>query len=151
HEEHTSGIAARSKRPLLLKLDQSALPAVSATGVNRLPWELLAETTIDRKYRPTFPAYLKELNAKQVTLTGRIQPLRDDTEREAFMLIEYPVGCWYCEMPEVIGIVFVELPTGKSVTYTRGLVRVVGRLELNATDPEDFLYAVRRAKVAEPD
>ena len=112
---------------------------------------LLAETAIDRKYRPTFPDYLKELDGKQVTVSGFIQPLREDPEMAAFMLIEYPVGCWYCEMPDVIGIVFVELPTGQSFTYTRGLVRVVGRLALNATDQEDFLYAVRKARVAEAD
>jgi hypothetical protein len=151
HEQHPAGIAARSKRPLLLKVDASTLAAISATGINKLPWELLAETAIDRKYRPTFPDYLKELDGKQVTLSGFIQPLREDPEMAAFMLIEYPVGCWYCEMPDVVGIVFVELPTGQSFTYTRGLVRVVGRLALNATDPEDFLYSVRTARVAEAD
>ncbi len=151
HDEHRGGIAARSRRPLLLKLDLAALPAISATAANTLPWEMLTETTVDRKYRPTFAPYLKELQGKQVVLHGFIQPLRDDPDVTAFMLIEYPVGCWYCEMPEVTGIVFVELPAGKSIAYTRGLVRVVGRLALNATDPEDFLYAIRQAKVAEPD
>ena len=61
-----------------------------------------------------------------MTLTGFMQPLGEDLEMGTFMLIQYPVGCWYCEMPEVTGIVFVELPRGKTTTYTRGLVRVVG-------------------------
>ena len=30
------------------------------------------------------------------------------------MLIEYPVGCWYCEMPDVTAIVLVDLPEGKT-------------------------------------
>jgi hypothetical protein len=54
-------------------------------------------------------------------------------------------------MPETTGIIFVELPEGKTFTYTRGLLRVTGRLHLNATDPEDFLYHIRDAKVAEAD
>jgi hypothetical protein len=62
------------------------------------------------------------------------------------MFIEFPIGCWYCEMPEVTGIVYVEL--AKTATLTRGLVRVTGRLHLNAADPEDFLYAIRNAKVS---
>jgi hypothetical protein len=148
---HAGGLQARSKRPLLTRLDQSALPPISATGVNELPWPVLAETTLDRKHRPTFPRYLKELEGKQVTLSGFMQPLRDDADVAAFMFIEYPVGCWYCEMPEVTGIVFVELPAGKTTAYTRGLVRVTGRLALNPSDPEDFLYTLRQAKVSEVD
>src|SRR5439155_19024033 len=119
--------------------------------VNALPWPLLAETALDRKHRPTFPKYLKELDGKRVTVQGFMQPLRDDPDVAAFMFIEYPVGCWYCEMPELTGIVYVELPAGKSTAYTRGIVRVTGRLTLNPTDPEDFLYTLRQAKVAQVD
>jgi hypothetical protein len=151
HEGHTGGLPARSRRPLLTRLDASALPPIRATGVNALPWAVLSETTLDRKHRPTFPAYLKELAGKQVSLSGFMQPLRDDPDVAAFMLIEYPVGCWYCEIPEVTGIVFVELAAGKTTTFTRGPVRVTGRLTLNPSDPEDFLYTIRDARVAELD
>ena len=41
-----------------------------------------------------------------------------------FLLIEYPVGCWYCEMPEITGIVFVELPADRTVRLTRNPVKV---------------------------
>jgi hypothetical protein len=151
HEGHTGGLPARSKRPLLTRLDAAALPAIRATGVNVLPWAVLSETALDRKHKPTFPTYLKELADKQVSLSGFMQPLRDDPDVAAFMLIEYPVGCWYCEIPEVTGIVFVELAAGKTTTFTRGPVRVTGRLTLNPSDPEDFLYTIREAKVAEVD
>jgi hypothetical protein len=112
---------------------------------------VLADTALDRKHRPTFPQYLKELAGKQVSFTGFMQPLRDDPDVAAFMFIEYPVGCWYCEMPEVTGIVYVELPAGMTTTYTRSPVRVTGRLTLNPNDPEDFLYSIRGAKVSEVD
>jgi hypothetical protein len=148
HEEkHTSAWPARSKRPLLTRLDNSPLPAISATEINVMPWELLAETSVDKKFRPTFANYLKELDGKQVRLTGFMQPLSEDAEATAFMFIEYPVGCWYCEMPDVTSIVYVELPPGKSTAIARGMVRITGRLQLNANDPEDFLYAIRQATV----
>ena len=67
------------------------------------------------------------------------------------MFIEYPVGCWYCEMPDVTGIVLVELAPGKRIRFTRGLIKVTGELHLNRTDPENFLYTIRKAKVAEAD
>jgi tetratricopeptide (TPR) repeat protein len=149
HEQkHVDSLGARSKRPLVSRLDKTPLPPVSATEVNSMPWELLADTVVDTKFRPTFPTYLKELDGKQVTLNGFMQPLSEDTDAGAFMFIEYPVGCWYCEMPEVTSIVYVELPRDKSTPIVRGLVRVTGRLRLNANDPEDFLYAVRQAKVS---
>jgi len=68
-------------------------------------------------------------------------------ETRAFLLIEYPVGCWYCEMSEITGIVLVELPDGKTATYTRGPVQVVGKLKLNSSDPENFLYSISKAHV----
>ena len=83
------------------------------TGINGLPWALLADTTVDRHFKPTFPKYLQELDGKQVSLTGFMQPLGEDVELGSFMLIEYPVGCWYCEMPEITGIVLVDLAAGK--------------------------------------
>ena len=99
------------------------------------------------RYRPTFAAYLKELDGKQVVLTGYMQPVGDDPDLGAFLLIEHPVGCWYCEMPEMVNIVLVELPEGRTARPTRGQVRITGQLTLNATDPENFLYLVRDATV----
>ena len=80
------------------------------TNPNLLPWVVLADTTVDRHARPTFAKYLKELDGKLVSLIGYMQPLSDDLEVASFMLIEYPVGCWYCETPAMTGIVLVELP-----------------------------------------
>lgn len=150
HAGHAA--AARSKRPLVLKgLEVGKLPPVTKTGVNTVPWPLLYETSLDRRFRPTFNKYLKDLDGLQVSLIGFMQPLTDELECNALMLIEYPTGCWYCEMPEVTGIVLVELPEGQRVGYTRNPVRVTGTLSLNATDPENFLYTIKNAKVAEPD
>jgi hypothetical protein len=151
HEQFASTLKARSKRPLATKFDTSTLPPISATAVNAVPWALLGETTVDKKFRPTFAKYLHDLDGKLVSLTGFMQPLTEDLDLALFMLIEYPVGCWYCEMPETTQIVFVELPAGKTTTYGRTMMRVTGRLSLNSTDPEDFLYTIRNAKVSEVD
>jgi hypothetical protein len=151
HVEHVSGLKARSKRPLLTKIDTAALPPISATDVNTMPWALLGETVVDKTFRPAFAKYLKELDGKLVSLTGYVQPLSEERDIAVFMFIEYPVGCWYCEMPEVTQIAFVEMPAGKTTNYTRGMVRVTGRLALNSIDPEEFLYTIRNAKVGEVD
>jgi hypothetical protein len=151
HEEHAGSIRPKSKRPLLAKLDSGMLPPINIHGVTPLPWSVLAETSLDRDYKPTFARYLRELEGKQITLTGYMQPLGDDLEATSFMLIEYPVGCWYCEMPDIASIVFVELPSGRTANYTRSRLKVTGQLRLNATDPENFLYTINKAKVADSD
>jgi tetratricopeptide (TPR) repeat protein len=149
HEGHPGLFKPRSLRPLVRKLDRTPLPPIDPKGVNGLPWSVVTETTLDRQYRPTFPRYLKELGGKTVTLSGFMQPLGEDHELSAFLLIEYPVGCWYCEQPEMTAIVLVELPDGKTHNFTRGQVHVRGKLVLNANDPENFLYTIRDATISQ--
>jgi hypothetical protein len=151
HEGHAGAFKAKSRRPLLGRIDLAELPPIDARGINALPWALLGETVVDKDFKPAFPKYLKELDGKQVSLSGFMQPLREEAEMTAFMFIEYPVGCWYCEVPEITGIVLVELAPGESISYTRNLVRVVGRLTLNGTDPENFMFTIGRARVAPAD
>lgn len=148
HEGHAGLFKPRSPRPLARKLDQTPLPPIDPKGVNILPWSVVTETTLDRQYRPTFPRYLKDLDGKKVTLSGYLHPLGDDAELTAFLFIEYPIGCWYCEQPEPTGILLIELPEGKTHTYTRSQVRVRGKLVLNASDPENFLYTIRDAEIS---
>lgn len=152
HAGHVGVFTAKSRRPLAVKrFDPATLPPITKDGLNPLPWAILQETSVDRHFRPTFPRHLQSLHDHQVTLTGFMQPLTDELELNALMLIEYPTGCWFCEMPEVTGIVLIELPEGKSVPYTRNLIKVTGKLSLNATDPENFLYTVKGARVVEAD
>ena len=147
HKKHVGGLLAKSKRPLLTKLDTSILPPITATGTNRMPWALLKETEVGSKFRPKFDNYLQKLGGKRVTLNGFMQPFSDELDVTSFMFLEYPVGCWYCEMPEITSIILIETPKGETATYTRGLVRVSGELTLNSTDPEEFFYIIRNAQV----
>lgn len=151
HKGHAGPFKPRSRRPLLGRLDLADLPPINADGITALPWAVLAETQVEGDFNPAFPKYLKELDGKQVSLGGFMQPLREDSDLAAFMLVEYPVGCWYCEVPEVTGIILVELGAGKTANFTRGLIKVTGTLTLNSTDPERFLFTLGKAKVSEAD
>ncbi len=147
HDSNSFPLNPKSSRPLVHKTDLAQLPPIDPKGVNMLPWTVVTETVVDRKFHPSFPTYLNGLNGKQVQLTGYMQPLNDDQEENtSFLLIEYPVGCWYCEMPEPTGIVLVELAPGKSRETTRGKLRITGKLILNPSDPEEFLYTIKDAQ-----
>ncbi|HMF12055.1 MAG TPA: hypothetical protein VKE94_07100 [Gemmataceae bacterium] len=149
HEEHATAFKTRSARPLASKLDQAALPPIDKDGVNAIPWNVVAETTVDRRYHPTFPDYLRELNSRTISLTGYMQPLGEDLDAGAFLFIENPIGCWFCEMPDITGIVLVELSAGKTKPYTRNAIKVTGKLKLNENDPENFLYTISDATVVD--
>jgi hypothetical protein len=150
HSAHQK-LAFRSPRPLLRKFDPSTLPEPRTDGVSPIPWPLIAETAIDAKFHPTFPDYLRKVDGKRVSLTGFLQTLGDAQESSGFLLIEYPIGCWFCETPPPTGIILVELPPGKSMTLKRGLIKVEGKLKLNASDPEDFLFALKDATIGDVD
>jgi hypothetical protein len=151
HEQHKSTLKVKSPRPLVKAFDESNLPPVRADRANPLPWPVLSATTTDLKGRPAFLKYLEQLDGKTVTLTGFMQPVRDELAVTGFLLLEYPVGCWFCESPEATGLVSVELARGKSVDFKKGLVKVTGILALNRTDPESFLFRLSDARVGEAD
>jgi hypothetical protein len=151
HEEHAGLLKTKSSRPLLTKLDHTTLPPIDPKGTNAIPWTVVTETVLDKQYRPTFAKYLKDLDGKQVQLTGYMQPIGEDEEVNAFLLVEYPIGCWFCEMPELTGIVIVELPKDQVRKATRKSLKVTGKLILNSDDPENYLYRLRDAKTVEGD
>jgi tetratricopeptide (TPR) repeat protein len=151
HAKYRGDIAFQSPRAVGRTIDAAKLPEVRPNGVNPVPWAVLAETVVDKPFRPRFHSHLSKLDGKTVALTGFMQPVSMDPTVTGFMLIEYPVGCWFCETPEPAGIVYVEVAGGKAVPVKRGRVKVEGTLKLNASDPEDFLYTVSGASVRDPD
>jgi hypothetical protein len=151
HTKYRGDIVFKSPRAIGRTLDAANLPEIRPDGVNPVPWAVLAETAIDKPFRPRFHKHLQQLDRKAVSLTGFMQPVSMEPTVTGFMLIEYPVGCWFCETPEPSGIVYVEIAGGKSVPVKRGRVKVEGKLKLNSSDPEDFLYTITGASVREPD
>ena len=151
HAKYRGDIVFKSTRPIGRTLDAATLPEIRPEGVNPLPWAVVAETVVDKPFRPRFHKHLEKLNGKKVSLTGFMQPVTMDIEVSGFLLVEYPVGCWFCETPEPAGMIYIEIAGGKTVQVKRGRVKVEGKLKLNSSDPEDFLYTLTGASVRDPD
>jgi hypothetical protein len=148
HDGHPrSQWPAKSNRPLIRQIDSAILPAIRPEGVNDLPWAVINLTTVERPFRPVFADYLVQLDGKRVSLIGTVQADGSDEGSGSFLLIEYPVGCWFCEAPDVTNIVQVQLAGEQPAAQRSGVVRVEGVLELNRTSPEDFLLAIRDARL----
>jgi hypothetical protein len=150
-DTHKILLKGKSPRPLVKAFDESTLPPVKPDGVNVLPWPVLTATTTDAKGRYVFLKYLEQLDGKTVTLTGFMQPVRDELAVTGFLLLEYPVGCWFCESPEAAGMVNVVLKPGTSADFKKTLVKVTGTLALNRTDPERYLFTLTDARIGEAD
>ena len=151
HAAHRAALLAKSSRPLVKAFDESLLPPIRDNQPKPLPWPVLAATGFDSQARPTFTKYLDRLDGKTVTLTGFMQSTQDGLLVRAFFLLEYPVGCWFCEVPDPTGLVNVELCAGTTAELRRGLVKVTGVLELNRNNPESYLFSLRDARIGEVD
>lgn len=149
-DTHQSAFVAKSARPLNRTFDSSTLPPIRKKEPNPLPWDLVAGTAVEKGV-PAFPEHLRKLDGKSVAIYGFVQPLGDATEFAGFMLLEYPVGCWFCESPEPTAIVSVELAAGTKATATRRLVKITGTLHLNRDNPEDYLFRITDARTSEPE
>jgi hypothetical protein len=151
HEAHRTAIKVKSSRPLVKAFDEALLPAIDADGVNPLPWPVLGATTVNARGKAAFVKYLDGLDGKAVALTGFMQPVKDELAATGFLLLEYPVGCWFCEVPDPTAMLNVELKAGRTTEFRKGLVKVTGTLRLNRTDPEGYLFSLSDARVGEAD
>ncbi len=150
HDGHRGTIVFRSSRPLARRFDTSVLPPIRGDRPNPVSWGLLADTELGGK-GPAFPPHLLALDGKSVVLTGFVQPPGDAEQFNSFLLLEYPVGCWFCETPDPARVVAVELPVGVRIGRRAGQAKVTGTLALNRDDPEDYPVRVRGARVGEPE
>lgn len=151
HTGHGSGarLEFRSRKPLIQQpFDVNRLASSTPGQPSLLVWPILAETAADpRRFKPTFHPYLQKLDNKPVTLTGFLHPLTDDLDCTSFLLVEYPIGCWYCTAPDITGIVYISMKPGVTARFTRDVITVTGSWKLNSADPDEFLFTINNATV----
>lgn len=147
HQDHKNWFLPKSMRPFALDKMELDLPPVKSNAVNLLPWLVLAQTQVDRKALAQYPAYLKQLENQKVQIEGHMQPVGEEHESSTFLLLENPVGCWYCEMPSLNGMVLIELKDSKVVRMSRQAQIIRGKLQLRKDDPEKFLFTILEAEM----
>lgn len=147
HQDHKNWFLPKSMRPFALDKMELDLPPVKSNAVNLLPWLVLAQTQVDRKALAQYPAYLKQLENQKVQIEGHMQPVGEEHEFSTFLLLENPVGCWYCEMPSLNGMVLIELKDSKVVRMSRQAQIIRGKLQLRKDDPEKFLFTILEAEM----
>lgn len=117
-------------------------------GRTALNWDVLAATKFGPDSRPIFSPNLTEAAGKVVSLGGFMAPLDEAGDMHLFLLLEFPIGCFYCLVPDPAGIVLVELKGRQTEPMRYDMVAVTGKLRLNFDDPEDFLYIISDAELS---
>jgi len=152
--QRTGRFAYRSPRVFQRWLDPASLPRHRPGTVHPIPWALLSESELSPTGLVQLVPYLADLEGEWIRLAGYIAPIglsNKGEELTEFLLTEYPVGCWFCELPGPLQSLQIELAPGQSVQPTRELVRVVGRLRINRTDPEHYPFRLEEARIAPAD
>lgn len=131
------------------------LTSIPFIAQKNITWDDLADVKFTEKYYqeygqyflyPTFSESVKNLEGKQLTLTGYFLNL--DPEGATYILSKGPMAsCFFCGVggPETA----VELHfTSKPSFKTDDIITVTGVLELNADDPGHFNYIFRQSEGA---
>jgi hypothetical protein len=104
-----------------------------------IPWALLQSTKTvqksDRKFGPSFPKEVRELDKQQVKIYGFMMPLDQAKRQKRFLLSAYPPHCSFCLTggPESLVEVLADTP----IDFTFEPVVLAGRM---AVLENDVLY-----------
>jgi hypothetical protein len=151
HRLHRGTLKFASTRPLLRRVDPARLPAVAIKGPTVLPWAVLADTLVMPPFTLKHLDFLEKLDGKEVQLIGFLRSDRPENQLRSFQLVEYPIGCWFCDIPDASGIIDVSLREDATVERSRTAITIIGTLKLNRDDPEDFLFRIAEARVKSVD
>jgi uncharacterized protein len=115
-----------------------------------VPWQLLQSTkTIqkaDKKFGPSFPKEVKDLDKQQVKLFGFMMPLDQAKKQKRFLLSAFPPHCSFCLTggPESL----VEVLADKPIDFTFEPVVVAGRMAV--LDDDIVYYRLTNAVAVKP-
>ena len=129
-----------------------ALPAQTAGweafADTQFKWEWVEELGAEVQI-PVFPRKVKELNGKEITLTGHFLPLELEGERIIISQMPY-AACFFCGggvgQESVAEVVFNSVQRPFRIDE---LLTVKGRLKLNKDDYDHLVFILEDARIIE--
>lgn len=142
-------------RHVLVVLLMMAGTGVMAQGKVDM-WDTFARTKFDPKYNeklgeyqfyPTFPAELKSLQGKEVSIEGYYVPFAPE-DGKYIILSKYPMAqCFFCGGGGPESIMEVNFAKPPSKFQVDDLIKVRGKLKLNTEDMEHVNFILEQATV----
>lgn len=121
--------------------------SLDAANTGGLDWDLLAqagETRFVDGRMSRFPAALRALNGREVSLLGYMMPFTEATAHREFLLGALQFHCSGCMMGDLARLVAVK--ASESVKATDAPVLVRGRLHLIEQDQSPLFYRLENAR-----
>jgi uncharacterized protein len=107
-----------------------------AAPAGTIPWQLLQQAKTvqkpDKKFGPSFPKQVKDLDKQQVKVYGFMMPLDQARKQKRFLLSAFPPHCAFCLPggPESL----VEVIADSPVEFTFEPIVVAGRMAVLEND-----------------
>lgn len=101
-----------------------------------VPWQVLQSTKTvqkaDKKFGPSFPKEVKDLDKKQVKLYGFMMPLDQAKKQKRFLLAAFPPHCSFCLPGGAESL--VEVIADQPIDFTFEPIVVAGRMAILEDD-----------------
>ena len=115
-----------------------------------VPWQVLQSTktvqTADKKFGPSFPKEVKDLDKKQVKLYGFMMPLDQAKKQKRFLLAAFPPHCSFCLPGGAESL--VEVIADQPIEFTFEPIVVAGRMAI--LDDDVVYYRLTGASSVKP-
>jgi hypothetical protein len=120
----------------------------------RINWERLTDVSFKSSFSkelqldimfPVFGKEIKKLAGKELIITGYMVPL--DVKKNLYAVSRYNFSsCFFCGAAGVESVVSIKFATKTRRFRTDEYCTIQGRMELNDTNVNDFIYIFRDAK-----
>jgi hypothetical protein len=115
-----------------------------------VPWQLLQSTKTvqkaDKKFGPSFPKEVKDLDKQQVKLYGFMMPLDQAKKQKRFLLAAFPPHCSFCLPGGAESL--VEVIADQPIEFTFEPIVVAGRMAI--LDDDVVYYRLTGATSVKP-
>lgn len=115
-----------------------------------VPWQVLQSTKTvqkaDKKFGPSFPKEVKDLDKKQVKLYGFMMPLDQAKKQKRFLLAAFPPHCSFCLPGGAESL--VEVIADQPIEFTFEPIVVAGRMAI--LDDDVVYYRLTGASSVKP-
>lgn len=120
-------------------------------------WSLFAKTRYTERLNreismyflyPTFPSELKDLEGKEITISGFFIPL-DFEDNKTIILSKFPMAqCFFCggAGSESVAVAYLKDKPSKRFK-TDQIIKVKGKLMLNEKDVDELNFIIKDAKI----
>lgn len=132
-------------------------PVAFAAGSSTAPvqkgdqlWDLLGTTAVQidsaqGSYVPTYPAPVKALAGRPISITGFIMPLEEANESNHFILTRYTPGCPFCDPANPNQT--VEIFAAHPVPMKGSMITLTGRFTLQKTASAGLFFRLDQAQL----